>query len=238
MIWNILTSVATLISTIAYIITVLFIRAQLKATEKDRYITVTSDLYAIWQSKEFMEAQFWLLHKMKEETWEDFVQAHRADVGEMAFHRVGSFYDRVGTLTRLGLINDKEILVTVGGHAIAIWQKIEPLVREARKIENSSLFENFERLLPSCYECYVPSLSGQTNVRPFEVREQVAKITPTELNKRLRSREHPTILDVRQPSSFAADRRTLPEAIVIPPAEIETRFGELPHDPEVVVYCT
>ena len=237
MIWNILTSVATLISTIAYIVTALYIRAQLQAVEKDRYIAVTSDLFALWQSKEFMEAQLWLLHKMQEQTWEDFVVAHRADMGETAFHRVGGFYDRVGTLTRLGLINDEEILVTIGGYAIAVWQKIAPLVYEARKIENSSLFENFEKLLPACYECYVPSLGGKTHVRPFEISETVNKVTPAAVSKRLQKKEPLTLLDVRQASNFAADRRTLPGAVVIPPDDVANRFGDLPNDREVVVYC-
>src|SRR5579863_1079123 len=100
MIWNIITAIATLVSMVAYIVTLLYIRAELKGLEKDRYLTVTNELYSIWQSKEFMDAQLWLIHKMKETTWEEFVAVHRGDVGEQAFHRVGSFYDRVGTLTR------------------------------------------------------------------------------------------------------------------------------------------
>src|SRR5579862_4714994 len=171
MLWNIIIDIATLISTIAYIITALYIRAELRGLDKDRYLNVTSELFGIWQSREFMMSQLWLLHRLEETTWHDFIAAHRADTGEIAFHRVGAFYDRVGTLVRLELINDQEILPTMGGHAIAVWQKIEPLVREARRIENSELFQDFERLLPSCYECYVPSLGQNARVRPFTVSE-------------------------------------------------------------------
>ena len=98
MIWTILTCLATIISMVAYIITALYIRAELNGLEKDRYLTVTSQLFTTWQSREFMEAQLWLLHRLQETTWEGFVAAHRADTGEMAFHQVGAFYDRVGTL--------------------------------------------------------------------------------------------------------------------------------------------
>src|SRR5579862_8903304 len=106
LIWTVLTVVATFVSTAAYIITAFYIRAELKGLEKDRYLNVTGELFTIWQSKEFMEAQLWLLHKMEENTWESFIGAHRGDNGEVAFHQVGSFYDRVGTLVSLKLINE------------------------------------------------------------------------------------------------------------------------------------
>lgn len=177
MIWTIITALATLFSMVAYIVTALYIRAELKHFEKDRYLAVTNQLFTIWQSEEFMKAQMWLLHQLKETTWTDFVQKHRGDVGEAAFHRIGSFYDRIGTLTRLGLIDDKEILSTMGAYAIAVWQKIEPLVREARSLENSVLFDDFEKLLPACYECYVPALHSnptlQVQVRPFSLEQRI-----------------------------------------------------------------
>jgi hypothetical protein len=36
-------------------------------------------------------------------------------------HRVGGFYDRVGNLIRHKLINEDDILHTIGGYAIAVW---------------------------------------------------------------------------------------------------------------------
>lgn len=237
MIWNIITAIATLVSMCAYIVTVYYIRVELKSLEKDRYLAVTNGLYAIWQSKEFMEDQLWLLHHLQETTWESFVQNHRADRGEMAFHRVGSFYDRIGTLVRMELINEKEVLSTMGGYAIAVWQKISPLVKDARQIENSILFDDFERLLPSCYECYVPSLGKNEQITPFSISQPISTIEVTNLFTRLESGEDLTILDVRQPNQFDQDPRTLPKAIVIPPDQIGSRFREIPSDKEVIVYC-
>ena len=165
--WPMVTGIATLISTGAYIITALYIRAELKALDKERYLTITSELFKIWQSTDIMQAQFWLLHKLETETWQSFVEVHRGDEGEIAFHRVGSYYNRVGTLVRLKMIDSSEILSTIGPHAIAIWQNIEPLVREARRIENSVLFDDFEALLPACMECYVPALGINGKVSPY-----------------------------------------------------------------------
>jgi hypothetical protein len=232
---------------VAYIVTALYIRAELKNIEKDRFLTVTSELFGIWQSREFMEAQFWLLHTLEASTWEEFTGAHRGDAGEMAFHRVGSFYDRIGTLIRLDLINDREILSTMGAFAIAVWQKIEPLVKEARRIENSSMFDDYERMLPNCYECYVPALANEGTVRPFQTSQtappkhekpkEAKRVSTAELNRRLDKHVPVTVLDVRQKSHIDADPRMLPGAVRIPPDEIVDRYRELPPDREVVAYC-
>ena len=129
--WNAINTIATIISTVAFVLTAVYIRDQLKGQQKDRFLNITSDLYGIWQSREFTEMQLWLVHKLQVTNWQDFIASHRGEYGEIAFHRVGSFYDRVGTLVRLGFVDDREILPTIGGYAIAGWNKIEPLVKEA-----------------------------------------------------------------------------------------------------------
>ena len=244
MTWIILGTIATIISTVAYIITALYIRAELKGLEKDRYLVVTNQLFTTWQSTEFMQAQLWLLHKLEETTWDSFTAAHRADMGELAFHRVGSFYDRVGTLVKMELVNEQEILATMGGYAIAVWQKIGPLVQEARQIENSVLFQNYEQMLPACHECYVPALKINADVNAPQKRpvnmfmaQPPMRIGLLELRRKLERREPVTLLDVRQAKQVAPEHRRLPDAVWIAPDEVQTRYAELPKDSEVIVYC-
>jgi hypothetical protein len=236
--WNAVTAISSLISMVAFVASAIFVAGQLKALEKGRYLQITSELYATWQSREFMEAQLWLMHRLEETTWEAFVAAHRADFGEQAFHRVGSFYDRLGTLVRMKLVSEEEILSTIGAHAIAVWQKIEPLVKEARQMENSVLFDDFERLLPACYECYVPNLKAGDRVTPFSLPGEAPLVSIGELKRRLDRNEPLTLLDVRQPSSLAADPRRLPGAILMPPDSVSERWGEVPPEREVVAYCS
>ena len=235
--WTAINTLASVIATAAYILTALYIRAELKHLEKDRYLSITGELFSIWQSREFMEAQLWLLHRLEEGTWEEFVREHRGDHGEAAFHRVGSFYDRVGTLVRLRLINEQEILSTMGAYAIAVWQKIEPLVREARRIENSVLFDDFERLLPACYECYVPALGTKARVTPFALPVRDDRIEVAELKRRIKKHQPVTVIDVRGAEQFQRDPRVIPGALHIPLVEIQARADELPRDREVVTYC-
>ena len=247
MIWTILTAIGTLVSMVAYIVTALYIRAELKALEKDRYLNVTSELFTIWQNVEFMQAQMWLLYKLQEATWSEFVTSHRGDYGEIAFHRVGSFYDRVGTLIEMKLINEKELLSTLGGYAIAVWNRIEPLVMEARKIENSALFDGFEKMLPSCYECYVPSLATgpgkepepprTLEVKQFKVNKNPSMITVDRLKAKVDKGDPIVILDVRQTKHVKDDPRKLPGEVYIPPDEIDKRYLELPKEKEIDVYC-
>ena len=52
------------------------------------------------------------------------------------------------------------------------------LALEARLIENSTLFQDFERMLPRCYECYMPN-----QPLPPDIREAAARAGPV-LNQR------------------------------------------------------
>jgi hypothetical protein len=237
MFWDAVTAIASTVSMVAFVLTAIYIRDQLKGQQQDRYLNITSDLFGIWQSRDFMEMQLWLIHRMEETAWRDFVAKHRCDYGEVAFHRVGSFYDRVGTLVRLGFVNDREILETVGGYAIAVWNKIEPLVREARRIENSDLFHDFERLLPVCRECYVPTLSRDAAVKPFSIHQPEPTISLAEVKQKLDGHEPLTLLDVRHPTQVREDPRRLPRAIHIPADQVDGRENELDVHRLIAVYC-
>ena len=47
MIWTVVTAIATLVSMVAYLVTVFYLRTELKGLEKDRYLTVTNELFAL-----------------------------------------------------------------------------------------------------------------------------------------------------------------------------------------------
>jgi peroxiredoxin len=137
---------------------------QLRQAARERYFSVTAHLFEIWQSSDFQHDQLFLLHKLSRPTWEDFCALGRGEHAERAIHRVGGYYDRVGNLVRHGLIQKEDILPTIGGYAVAVWHRIEPLVKELRLRENAVLFENYESLLPECRECYVPGIERDTRL--------------------------------------------------------------------------
>jgi len=154
--WKTTAEIATVISTIAFAVSAVAVALQLRQAARERYFSITAHLFEIWQSTEFQHDQLFLLHKLPCTTWEEFCALGRGEHAERALHRVGGYYDRVGNLVRHKLIQKDDILPTIGGYAVAVWDRIEPLVKELRLRENAILFENYQTLLPECHDCYVP----------------------------------------------------------------------------------
>jgi hypothetical protein len=106
----------------------------------------------------------------------------------------------------------------------------------------SALFADFERLLPSCLECYVPALGPQGQVPPFSLTQpqpqSIPRIGRQELKERLDRGEPMTLLDVRQKAQVDLDPRALPGARWLSPDEAARRGEELPRDREAIAYCT
>lgn len=67
---------------------------------------------------------------------------------------------------------------------------------------------------------------------------RLARITPEELQARIRAGEEVVIVDLRQSLSFAADPEIIPGAQHIDPKELEQHHDLIPRDREVILYCT
>jgi len=67
---------------------------------------------------------------------------------------------------------------------------------------------------------------------------RIARITPEELKSKLDSGEPIVIVDLRHSIDFEADPETIPGAFHIDAQELEEHSDRLPHDREVVLYCT
>lgn len=259
--WIAVNAIASIVSAVAFLVGSIVVVLQLRHMAKDRFVAATGSLFEIWESREFQEAQLWILHRLQERTWEEFLAKHKGDFGEEAFHQVGAFYNRVGTLTLRHLIDKDVTLRTMGGYAIAVWRRIEPLVREARRVEHSNLFEDFERMLPDCFECYAPALEmapdvaidadrdfleteGEAAQRIVAPERDLGESTPVraisaEQLRQLLDRGDPvTVLDVRSPHSYADAHASIPGSVRIAPHEIPQRYQEIPRDRRTVAYCT
>jgi peroxiredoxin len=160
--WQVAAAIATVISTVAFIASAVVVVLQLRQAARERYFSITAHLFEIWQSPDFQHDQLFLLHTLSCASWDEFCGLGRGERAERAIHRVGGYYDRVGNLVRHNLIDKNDILPTIGGYAVAVWHRIEPLVKELRLRENAVLFQNYESLLPDCHECYVPGLATLT----------------------------------------------------------------------------
>jgi peroxiredoxin len=187
--WQVAAAIATVISTIAIAASAIAVVLQLRQAARERYFSVTAHLFEIWQSPEFQHDQLFLLHKLSCSTWDDFCALGRGEHPERAIQRVGGYYDRVGNLVRHNLIDKKDILPTIGGNAVAVWYRIEPLVKELRLRENALLFENYETLLPECHECYVPSIGHP----PTADTVSTIVVSTVEIPREFRLEQTPTV---------------------------------------------
>lgn len=256
--WQLAAAIATVFSSIAFAISAIAVMLQLRQMARERYFSVTAHLFEIWQSPEFQRDQLFLLHEMPHPTWESFCASGRGKRTERAIHRIGGYYDRVGNLVRHNLIRKEEILPTIGGYAVAVWYRIEPLVRELRLRENAVLFQNYESLLPECHDCYVPALARPSEtdtpsatdsaVRLPRLRETVAP-APSESpppNGTSMVRESPTIdlnfgstIDMATENTIANSPTSVAPDFALPDSDgIARRLSEFTAlGPAVVVYA-
>jgi 3-mercaptopyruvate sulfurtransferase SseA len=67
---------------------------------------------------------------------------------------------------------------------------------------------------------------------------EVPRITVEELKAELAKNAPVFIIDSRSPGSYDNSEIKIKGAVRIPMDEVESRLGEIPHDREIVVYCT
>ncbi|HEX6509336.1 MAG TPA: hypothetical protein VF221_17040 [Chloroflexota bacterium] len=152
-----ITALGTVISACVLLVGAIVAVHELDHMARDRYVTVTNTLLQIWESPEFQKAQLWILYELDTNDWDEFVAKHGGRYGEEAVVMVGSFYNQIGTLTHEHLLPSPHTLLrSIGGYAIAIWEKISPLVEQARRKEISDLFGDFEWLVAAAYVTYKP----------------------------------------------------------------------------------
>jgi len=74
--------------------------------------------------------------------------------------------------------------------------------------------------------------------RRFYEMLRMARITPEELRRLMDEGRDPVVLDVRTGGARLADPRRIPGARVLELSEIPEKISGLPHDREIILYCT
>ena len=74
--------------------------------------------------------------------------------------------------------------------------------------------------------------------RRFLHELRIARITAAELAGKLAAGEDLVVVDLRHSVDFEADPETIPGAMHVPVEEVEQRADEIPHQQEIVLYCT
>lgn len=74
--------------------------------------------------------------------------------------------------------------------------------------------------------------------RRFLRELRIARISPAEVQRRVDAGEQLIILDLRTALEESTDPYTIPGALRIAPEELQEHHLEIPHDAEVVLFCT
>jgi hypothetical protein len=74
--------------------------------------------------------------------------------------------------------------------------------------------------------------------RRFYRALRLARITPEDLHRLMDEGRDPVVLDVRTSSARRVDPRRIPGARVMEYSDIEEKMRDLPHDREIILYCT
>lgn len=67
---------------------------------------------------------------------------------------------------------------------------------------------------------------------------RMARVTPEEVYQKQEAGENPYILDLRSPADFRRDPVIVRGAVYMSFEEVLRRYGEIPRDRDIVVYCT
>jgi hypothetical protein len=115
------------------------IRNQVRVRKTD----LVMRLYATWDSLEFQKA----FHTVYWADFDDYDSAMAITGGERQLWTfLLSFYDQVGVLLRRHLIEFDMVDDLLGNSTRQLWEKVEPMIREARERYDPRLYEHFEFL--------------------------------------------------------------------------------------------
>jgi len=67
---------------------------------------------------------------------------------------------------------------------------------------------------------------------------RIARIDPEDLMRKIKAGDDLLIVDLRSPMDVQSTGIKLPGALLLAPAELETRHQEIPRDRDIILYCT
>jgi len=122
-------------------------------------------------------------------------------------------------------------VVTFGGLGYLFSDRIEAL---------TTWLEGLGSMLGVVLVGFLAAYAGWKYLGRWQVlhRLRMARISPEELHGRILAGEEPVIVDVRQGPALEALPFTLPGALLVTLEELDRRHHEIPHDRDIVLYCS
>jgi hypothetical protein len=135
--------VSIVIAAASVVVASTFYSFQIRNQVRVRKIDLVMRLYATWDSLEFQRA----FHTVYWADFDDYDSAMAITGGErQLWTYLLSFYDQVGVLLRRRLIEFDMVDDLLGNSTRQLWEKVAPMIREARERYDPRLYEHFEFL--------------------------------------------------------------------------------------------
>ena len=146
-------AVSIVIAAASVVVASTFYSFQIRNQVRVRKTDLVMRLYATWDSLEFQQA----FHTVYWADFHDYDSAMATTGGErQVWSYLFCFYDQVGTLLRRNLIEYDLVDDLLGNSTRQLWEKVAPVIREARERFDPRLYEHFEFLYDEMTRRAVP----------------------------------------------------------------------------------
>src|SRR4029077_12954985 len=152
-------------------------------------------------------------------------------LGTVAPPLAGIFHMRVRMFLIYDALGSMIWALTILGTGYIFSSQIEHIAQRAAKLGGS--------LAVLIVGALVAYIAWKFVARQKFLRElRIARITPEELKQEIDAGVELVIVDLRHSMDFEADPETIPGAFRMDAKELEEKNDHLPHDREVILYCT
>jgi hypothetical protein len=109
-------------------------------TLETRQAQMFMNIYQQRTSKEYIQASHRIMEESQWSTWVELQENWRDKDFREAFNVVGTYYEGLGVLVREGFLNIRMIALLMCGETLRFWEKVGPVIGDARKDMDYSRF--------------------------------------------------------------------------------------------------
>ena len=136
-------------------------------------------LYEIRRDPELRQARKWFMSEFKPTTWADIKSRYLSNEDEDRWYRMTtSYWEMMGTIVNRGVLHD-ELFFDHTGEDIVTWNKLAPLIADARADIRPTYLFQFEKLVQS-HQAY----RVRTNAAALKAASRPARATKASRKKR------------------------------------------------------
>jgi hypothetical protein len=137
-----ITEISAVVAAAGVLVGVVYYILDLRHQTRMRKTDLLTRLYSMMVNKDWLEA--W--DKIDSSDTDDLIMM-RAEHRMVEINLVYSFFDEVGVLLKMGLVDIDLVERLIHGHAIRTWEKLKPMFEYGRKLRNDPrIAEGFEYL--------------------------------------------------------------------------------------------